>query len=68
VVRGLLGDVEERGEAIDRRLLGRDRAGVPFRLANASVDEEPFEAICCMVAGGQGQIGDGDAFTPPWAM
>jgi mannose-6-phosphate isomerase-like protein (cupin superfamily) len=37
----------------------------PFRLANT--DEEPFEAICCMVAGGMGQIGDGDPFTPPWA-
>jgi quercetin dioxygenase-like cupin family protein len=42
--------------------------GVPFRLANASPDGEPFDAICCMVAGGQGQIGDGDPFTPPWAM
>ena len=38
---------------------------VPFLLANAI--EEPFEAICCMVAGGQGQIGDGEPFTPPWA-
>jgi quercetin dioxygenase-like cupin family protein len=37
----------------------------PFRLANGA--DEPFEAICCMVAGGQGQIGDGEPFTPPWA-
>jgi quercetin dioxygenase-like cupin family protein len=37
----------------------------PFRLANGT--EEPFEAICCMVAGGMGQIGDGHPFTPPWA-
>jgi mannose-6-phosphate isomerase-like protein (cupin superfamily) len=39
---------------------------IPFRLANGS--EEPFEAICCMVAGGKGQIGDGEPFTPPWAQ
>jgi quercetin dioxygenase-like cupin family protein len=42
--------------------------GVPFRLAAAEAAEEPFEAICCMVAGGQGLIGDGDPFTPPWAV
>jgi len=38
---------------------------VPFRLANSA--GEPFEAICCMVVGGKGQIGDGEPFTPPWA-
>ncbi len=37
----------------------------PFHLANEG--EEPFEAICCMAATGQGQIGDGEPFTPPWA-
>ncbi len=37
----------------------------PFRLANHG--SEPFEAICCMAATGQGRIGDGDPFTPPWA-
>ena len=42
-------------------------AGIDFRLANNSADE-PFEAICCMVAEGRGQIGDGEPFTPPWAM
>ena len=41
--------------------------GVPFRVANAGGADEPFEAICCMVAGGQGRIGDGEPFTPPWA-
>ena len=39
---------------------------LPFRLANAA--QEPFEAICCMVAEGKGQIGDGEPFTPPWAQ
>jgi len=38
----------------------------PFHLANEG--EEPFEAICCMAATGQGQIGDGEPFTPPWAQ
>ncbi len=38
---------------------------VPFRVVNAA--DEPFEAVCCMAAGGQGQIGDGEPFTPPWA-
>jgi quercetin dioxygenase-like cupin family protein len=40
-------------------------AGTPFRLANEG--DEPFEAICCMAAGGMGQIDDGEPFTPPWA-
>ena len=40
-------------------------ARTPFHLANAG--DEPFEAICCMAASGQGQIGDGEPFTPPWA-
>jgi mannose-6-phosphate isomerase-like protein (cupin superfamily) len=38
---------------------------VAFCVSNGS--GEPFEAICCMAAGGQGQIGDGEPFTPPWA-
>ena len=38
---------------------------VEFRLNNAFAD--PFEAICCMAAGGMGQIGDGEPFAPPWA-
>jgi mannose-6-phosphate isomerase-like protein (cupin superfamily) len=40
-------------------------ASTPFHLANAG--DEPFEAICCMAATGQGQVGDGEPFTPPWA-
>jgi quercetin dioxygenase-like cupin family protein len=40
-------------------------AGVALRLANTAA--EPFEAVCCMPAGGMGQIGDGEPFTPPWA-
>jgi quercetin dioxygenase-like cupin family protein len=39
--------------------------GVDFRLATAG--DEPFEAVACMAAGGQGQVGDGEPFTPPWA-
>jgi hypothetical protein len=37
-----------------------------FHLANEG--EEPFEAICCMAATGNGQIGDGEPFTLPWAQ
>jgi quercetin dioxygenase-like cupin family protein len=39
--------------------------GVDFHLANRS--DEPFEAVACMAAGGQAQLGDGAPFTPPWA-
>lgn len=41
-------------------------ADVPLRLAN--VADSPFEAVCCMPAGGMGKIGDGEPFTPPWAQ
>jgi quercetin dioxygenase-like cupin family protein len=40
-------------------------ADVPLRLANTA--DEPFEAVCCMPAGGMGRIGDAEPFTPPWA-
>jgi mannose-6-phosphate isomerase-like protein (cupin superfamily) len=40
--------------------------GVDFSLANAA--DEPFEAIACMAAGGQALVGDGEPFTPPWAV
>ena len=39
--------------------------GVDFHLANRG--DEPFEAVACMAAGGQAQVGDGGPFTPPWA-
>jgi quercetin dioxygenase-like cupin family protein len=40
--------------------------GIDFALANHG--DEPFEAVACMAAGGQAQIGDGAPFTPPWAV
>jgi quercetin dioxygenase-like cupin family protein len=39
--------------------------GIDFRVTNGGA--EPFEAVVCMAAGGQGQLGDGAPFTPPWA-
>jgi mannose-6-phosphate isomerase-like protein (cupin superfamily) len=40
-------------------------AAVPFALA--PVGEEPLRALCCLPVGGQGQLADGEPFTPPWA-
>lgn len=39
--------------------------GVPFALAPAGA--APLRALCCLPVGGQGRIGDGEPFTPPWA-
>ena len=41
-------------------------AGVPFALAPDG--GEPFRALCCLPVGGQGQLEDGEPFTPPWAL
>jgi mannose-6-phosphate isomerase-like protein (cupin superfamily) len=41
-------------------------AGVPFSLAPAG--DEPLRALCCLPVGGQGRLGDGEPFTPPWAL
>src|SRR3954454_14534776 len=41
-------------------------AGVPFALAPAG--DEPRRALCCLPVGGQGQLADGEPFTPPWAQ
>jgi mannose-6-phosphate isomerase-like protein (cupin superfamily) len=38
----------------------------PFRIRNDGT--EPFEAIACMAAGGKARVGDGEPFTPPWAV
>jgi|SRR4051794_29705215 mannose-6-phosphate isomerase-like protein (cupin superfamily) len=38
----------------------------PFELANAGDDR--LRLLCCMPVGGQGIIGDGDPFTPPWTQ
>jgi mannose-6-phosphate isomerase-like protein (cupin superfamily) len=40
-------------------------AGVEFELANAGT--APLRLVCCLPVGGQGVIGDGAPFTPPWA-
>ena len=39
--------------------------GVAFALAAAG--DEPLRALCCLPVGGQGQLGDGAPFIPPWA-
>jgi quercetin dioxygenase-like cupin family protein len=39
-------------------------AGVELSLATG---DEGLEAIVCLPVGGQGMIGDGEPFTPPWA-
>jgi quercetin dioxygenase-like cupin family protein len=41
-------------------------ADTHFELSNAG--DTTLEAICCMPVGGQARIGDGAAFTPPWAL
>jgi mannose-6-phosphate isomerase-like protein (cupin superfamily) len=41
-------------------------AGIPFALAPAG--EEPLRALCCLPVGGQGQLTEGEPFTPPWAQ
>ena len=38
----------------------------PFRIANDG--PEPFEAVCCMAAGGQAVVAGQGAFPPPWAV
>jgi mannose-6-phosphate isomerase-like protein (cupin superfamily) len=37
----------------------------PFALA--PVGDEPLRALCALPVGGQGQVADGEPFTPPWA-
>jgi len=37
----------------------------PFRIRNEG--GEPFEAVCCMAAGGQAVVAGQGAFVPPWA-
>jgi mannose-6-phosphate isomerase-like protein (cupin superfamily) len=39
---------------------------IAFRLSNPG--SERFTAICCMAAGGQARIGDGEPFPIPWAQ
>ena len=39
--------------------------GIDFALA--ATGDQPLRALCCLPVGGQGQLADGDPFTPPWA-
>jgi mannose-6-phosphate isomerase-like protein (cupin superfamily) len=41
-------------------------AKTSFMLSNEG--EDRFTAICCMAAGGQARIGDGELFPIPWAQ
>jgi mannose-6-phosphate isomerase-like protein (cupin superfamily) len=41
-------------------------AGTDFALA--AVGDEPLSALCVLPAGGQAVLGDGEPFTPPWAL
>ena len=38
----------------------------PFSIRNDG--PEPFEALCCMAAGGQAVVAGQGAFPPPWAV
>ena len=40
--------------------------GVPFALSPEG--DEALRALCCLPVGGQGQLADGEPFTPPWAL
>jgi mannose-6-phosphate isomerase-like protein (cupin superfamily) len=40
--------------------------GVPFALSPEG--DETLRALCCLPVGGQGQLPDGEPFTPPWAL
>ena len=40
-------------------------AGTAFRIANTGL--VPFQAVVCVPAGAQAQIGEGQPFIPPWA-
>ena len=46
----------------DCLVVAPDRA---FAIRNDSA--EPFEAICCMAAGGRAVVAGQEAFVPPWA-
>ena len=41
-------------------------AATQFALANDT--DTPVRLLCCLPVGGQGVIGDGAPFTPPWAQ
>jgi mannose-6-phosphate isomerase-like protein (cupin superfamily) len=41
-------------------------AHTTFALTAAST--ERLRALCCLPIGGQARIGDGEPFTPPWAL
>jgi mannose-6-phosphate isomerase-like protein (cupin superfamily) len=66
----LAGRAEVRlGDTVSHADVG-DAIVVPpgVRFALAPIGEEPLRAVCCLPVGGQGQLADGEPFTPPWAV
>jgi quercetin dioxygenase-like cupin family protein len=66
----LEGTAEVRlGDAVTRAQAG-DAIVVPpgVRFVLAAVGEEALRALCCLPVGGQGQLAEGEPFTPPWAL
>ena len=66
----LAGRAEVRlGDTVSQADVG-DAIVVPpgVRFALAPIGEEPLRAVCCLPVGGQGQLADGEPFTPPWAV
>ena len=66
----LAGRAEVRlGDTVSHADVG-DAIVVPpgVRFALAPIGEETLRAVCCLPVGGQGQLADGEPFTPPWAV
>jgi mannose-6-phosphate isomerase-like protein (cupin superfamily) len=65
----LAGRAEVRlGDTVSQADVG-DAIVVPpgVRFALAPIGQEVLRAVCCLPVGGQGQLADGEPFTPPWA-
>ncbi len=67
---GLSGTARFDIEGRHHTLAAGDAICVPPNTSFALTNEgaEPFTAICCMAAGGQARVGDGDPFPIPWAQ
>lgn len=52
------------------RATAGDAIAVPpsTELVLANGGDVPLRLMCCLPVGGQAKVGDGDPFTPPWAM
>ena len=62
VARVTLDGAEHHLHAGDCLIVAPDRG---FTIRNDGA--EPFEAVCCMAAGGRAVIPGSEAFVPPWA-